>query len=1556
MQSISSFEYEGFHPILKNWFRSTYPNGPTETQISAWNHISQGENTLIVAPTGSGKTFAAFLAIINELLYLDSDLPYIYCLYISPLKALGNDIRKNLIKPLDEMKRIAENSGIDLSNIQVKIRTGDTLPKEREKIRRKPPQILITTPESAFLLLTSLKQRKNLTRLKYVIIDEIHALANNKRGLHLSATIERLERLVIQKTHRSFTRIALSATVNPIELIQNFLGGISDQTNEFRPVTLIKEEFHKNVQIEVPLFLSNYFGTHKDEIWKKIIEKLIEIISLYKPTLIFTNSRKLTEKIVFELNEQLSENSLIVLGHHGSLSREKRLDTENKLKNGEIDAVIATNTLELGIDIGAIERVVQLESPKSFSASMQRIGRSGHTLTGISRGIFLSTTLEEYIENLVIAKNISKNKSEKIIILENSCDIIIQHLVSYAMEGGNLTDFYSIIRSAYPFRNLEFEKLISIAELLSRRNIANLPETIFRWKPRLFFDPISNYIGDGSSIIWQNSGTIPETGQYEVLLIEEDNETFRVGNLDEEFVFYLKTNDIIHLGGGISTYEVLSIDKGKVYVKSSENKLPTLPYWKGPKLSRSYEVGKAIGEFKDEISKYIRNNELFDLLKNKYKLNDKETKFLSDFFIKQYNRYHFVSGFKNILIESFIDEENRYNIIITSPFGYSTNNTWLWTIIKTLENNHEGITVDFVIQGIVSDDMINIQIRSSTEDKRDFSIFNPRNILLAIDKDKINLLLKSYISTTKYFGTFFRINCVRSLLILRQLGARKIPIKVQRFISEKILNGLINPETFLIYQETINEILHSNENLNVQQLQEIYQLIENKEVNLIFKESTDPNLSLYSLYTSGSMTEIPQNTLEYRAKNIQIPQYLIDTLQELEEQSPLFDNTIITKLELEWQFLSQETKVRSIRGLQELFLQIGDLFWSNDKALSIEERIDIEFTETAKEIITSWLEKGILLEISIPESENHNPDKRYIPVEHYVDYEEAYEQEILINTTIKSKIEDRYHYFLDDPFQARKNIIKRFIDKIGPITIDDIKKRYKFSNKNIFAILQDLVALKELVKGNFVENKPYPQYLSYKNFKNIKEASNRYYLRNTEPVVPEKYTQYLLERLNSKISENENYKEIIIKIMFESYYPILLENMVLSPLYNNYSPEILDNLLKSGKIRIGLPNGISNLNEVGKFNFYLKEYENKFDNLNDLSEILSQLNSPYNQKIETIYNLIIERNRIRLDQIILSTKFQKTEVTLALLFLFTYGFISLGNFIGLRDCKLLTSIPFEHLMARPIGNFGEYIKKINIDLEIGYWEPIKNFNKEIDEEEGKKNKLWLVHTIIDNYGVITVDQINTIIKRNFFTREEFYLAIKRLELENKIIKGTFVKFCRGMQYATHGGLEELRETEIKEKFYFVTANSSYNPWNVSWKIRDDNNNIFQINSSYFNIFSVNKGKIYAHIQFTRSLKFCEIVILRKVSFDILREFIDQLIRFINNNSHSKQQKEFRISKWNQKPILEHPIHNYFEFIGFYIINDYLHIPQSELGETLFLNERKIPEELKIFLDSQHSME
>jgi ATP-dependent Lhr-like helicase len=1509
-----------------------------------------------VAPTGSGKTFAAFLAIVNELLYLDSDLPYIYCLYISPLKALGNDIRKNLIKPLDEMRLIAENSDEDLPNIQVKIRTGDTLPKERERIRRKPPQILITTPESAFLLLTSLKQRKNLTRLRYVIIDEIHALANNKRGIHLSVTIERLESIVIQKTNRSFTRIALSATVNPIELIKNFLGGILHQTNDFRPVTLIKEEFHKNVQIEVPLFLSNYFGTSKDEIWKKIIKKLIEIISLYKPTLIFTNSRKLTEKIVFELNEQLTQNSLVVLGHHGSLSREKRLDTENKLKNGEIDAVIATNTLELGIDIGAIERVVQLESPKSFSTSMQRIGRSGHTLTGISRGIFLSTSLEEYIENLVIAKDISKNKSEKIIILENSIDIIIQHLVSYAIEGGNLTDFYSIIRSAYPFRNLEFEKMISIAELLSRRDIGNLPETIFRWKPRLFFDPISNYIGDGSSIIWQNSGTIPETGQYEVLLVDEGNETFRVGNLDEEFVFYLKTNDVIHLGGGITTYEVLSIDKGKVYVKSSENKLPTLPYWKGPKLSRSYEVGKAIGEFKDDISKYIRNNQMVDLLEKEYKLNEKETRFLSDFFLEQYNRYQFVSGFKNILIESFIDEENRYNIIITSPFGYSTNNTWLWTIIKTLENSYEGITFDFVIQGIVSDDMINIQIRSSTEDKRDFSIFNPRNILLAIDKDKINLILKSYISTTKYFGTFFRINCVRSLLILRQLGARKIPIKIQRFISEKILKGLSNPETFLIYQETINEILHSNENLNVQQLQEIYQLIENNEINLVFKESTDPNLSLYSLYTTGSMTEIPQNTLEYKAKNIQIPQYLIDTLQELEEQSPLFDNWIINKLELDWQYLSQETKIKSIRELQELFLQIGDVYWSNDKALSIEERIDNEFAETAKEIIASWLEKGILLEISIPRSENHKHDKRYIPVEYYVDYEEAYEQEILINPNYKTKIEDRYRYFLNDPFQARKNIIKRFIDKTGPITIDDVKRRYKFSNKIIATILLDLIALKELVKGNFVENKPYPQYLSYNNFKKIKEVSNKYYLRNTEPVIPEKYTQYLLDKLNLKNSENEDYKEIITKIMFETYYPILLENIVLSPIYNNYSPEILDNLLKSGKVRIGLPNGVSNINETGKFNLYLKEYENKFNNLNNISEILLQINSPYNQKIETVYTLIIERNRIRFDQIILSTKYQKNEVALALLFLFTYGFISLSNFIGLRDCKLLTSIPFEHLMTRPIGNFGEYIKKINIDLEIGFWEPIKNFKVKPTDEEGKISKLWLVQTIIDNYGVITVDQINTLIKRNFFTREEFYQAIKRLELENKIFKGTFVKFCRGIQYATHKGLEKLRETEITEKFYFISANSSYNPWNVSWKIRDDNNDIFHINSSYFNIFSVYKGKIFAHIQFTRSLKFCEIVILRNVTFDILRGFINQMIRFLKHNSHSRQQKEFRISRWNQKSILTHPIHKYFEYIGFYIKNDYLHILQNELGEILFLDATKIPEKLMIFLNSHHSME
>ncbi|OLS21545.1 MAG: putative ski2-type helicase [Candidatus Heimdallarchaeota archaeon LC_3] len=1567
MLKISTSPIQLFHPVLKEWFLSKYPNGPTDTQSRAWNNISKRKHSLIVAPTGSGKTFAAFLAIINELLLVEQKSPLIYCLYISPLKALGNDIQKNLLIPLEEMKVIAENNGLILPEINVKIRTGDTLPKDRERMRRKPPHILITTPESAFLLLTSLRQRKNLLNLKYVIIDEIHALAGSKRGTHLTITIERLEQLIYHKLGRSFTRIALSATVNPVELIQKYLGGISPQTNEFRPVSLIRETLKKKIHIEVPLLFTKPMGISKNEIWEKIILELIEIITLYKPTLIFTNSRKLTEKIVFELNERLKSDSLVVLGHHGSLSKEKRLNTENRLKNGEIDAVIATNTLELGIDIGNIERVVQLESPKSFSASMQRIGRSGHTLSGVSRGIFLSTSVEEFLENLVISKDISKNNVEKIIIPENNYDIIIQHLISYAFEEGTISNFHSIIKTAYPFRTIIVNEVIKIAELLSRRNIGNSTENAFRWRPRIFYDPNSGRVSDGSSVIWQNSGTIPEIGQYEVILIERNNESYKIGNLDEEFVFYLKYEDIIHLGGGITSYEVISIDNGKVYVKTSENRIPTLPYWKGPKLSRSYEVGRAIGEFKDKINNQINKNNLHKFLTEDYNLFEKESKFLEKLFIEQFNKYQFISGYRKILVESFIDDENKFNFIVNSPFGYSTNNTWLWTLIRTIEEINKEFISDYSINGIVNDDMINVQIKRIIDDNEvDKTLFDPKKIIYSIDKEKIKPILSSYLRNTKFFGTLFRINCVRSLLILKQLGNRKIPIKLQRYVSDKMLQELNDPESFLVYQETINELLNSKENLNIQQLKKIYQLLESKDIELIFVDSKNPSMNILSLYTQGIPVEVPSNSSEFKSKMLQIPQYLIEAIQDRENESALFDKSVITELEQNWQSLSQHNQINSEKDLQDMFLKYYDLYWSNEIEISLESRIAENFLPKAKEIIKEWLENYIILEICIPHSNNTSLIKRYIPIESYSDFKDSYDQEILVDNRILSKIAKKYSFSLGDRFQAQKNIILKHMHYLGPITIQEITARYHFSVERVTIILEDLLALKIVVKGYFVENKPYPQYISINNFQIIKKKAISYYDNDIEPVSPAITAQFFLNRFFPFDKTRLNHSQDIIEkkiqnILFESNHPVFLENYYLSPQIIGYKTDLLNDLLKKGVIRVGRIQPISSFQETGKFNLFLKREERNFCRFISLQDLLSKYNIRDSSKINTIYYLIKQEKRLRTDQIIVSTRFSKEDVAKAILLLFSFGFISLSNFIGLRESKILTAFPFEELLrqSESLGRnktFTNYLMKINFDLDIGYWELIDSQLCNESNINAPTSNKWIIERLIDLFGILTIDQINNLIKKNWFSKQDFTKAIRILELEKKLIKGRFVKFCRGVQYTTHQTLEELRTTELNNNFYFINSDSLFNLWNSVWKIRDDLGNILTLNSSYFNLLCVNKGKIFSQLKFTKSLKECEINILRNVDFQTIKHFFKSFLLFLKENSHSKHQKEIRIVEWNKKPILIHPIHRYLEFIGLYLKNNYLLISLKELSTLESFDEINIPDKINELLSNSSSMD
>ena len=586
-----------FHSVVQQWFCSRFSE-PSPAQLQGWPAIAGGKHTLILAPTGSGKTLAAFLWCIDELFRfgLDSDPDLfsknpngVHTLYISPLKALNYDIQRNLQEPLKGIRKSARSVDILPPDIRVGVRTGDTPTHVRQSMVKKPPHILITTPESLYLLITSPRGREIFKNLKYLIIDEIHSVSNGKRGVHLSLSVERLMNIC----GREPVRIGLSATQKPLERIAAFLGGqkYDKKTARFspRPVTIVDCGGRKKMDLKVISPVEDFSDLPEASVWPAVYEKLYDLIRQHRTTLVFVNMRAQTEKIAREIN-RLHQNKIenpdaeIALAHHGSISREARFEVEIRLKEGDIPAVIATASLELGIDIGSIELVVQLESPRSVTSGLQRVGRSGHLLHGKSKGRIIPLYPSDLDDVIAIAIAIRDGDIEETVIPENCLDVLAQQIIGeVSMEEVGREDLFNLIRQSYCYKNLSLTAFDNVLEMLTGRFAQT---TLRALQPRLSWDRINDRILPRRSSRIQavlHSGTIPDRGYYSVYLT---GSKVRIGEMEEEFVFESRVGHTFFLGN--NEWKIEEIKQDRIIVSSANSAAPRAPFWKGGLLFRDY--------------------------------------------------------------------------------------------------------------------------------------------------------------------------------------------------------------------------------------------------------------------------------------------------------------------------------------------------------------------------------------------------------------------------------------------------------------------------------------------------------------------------------------------------------------------------------------------------------------------------------------------------------------------------------------------------------------------------------------------------------------------------------------------------------------------------------------------------------------------------------------------------------------------------------------------------------------------------------------------------------
>jgi ATP-dependent Lhr-like helicase len=824
------------NPFVRRWFEKNFKD-LTPPQYYSFKLISEGKNLLITAPTGSGKTLSAFLVIISKLFdkAIKNELrDEVYCIYVSPLKALNNDIHKNLEIPLKEISEIIKKDGKEINEIRAAVRTGDVSPHEKQKQLRKPPHILVTTPESLAIILNSPKFSEKIKNVEYVVIDEIHELANNKRGVHLSLSLERIRDLC----GKEFIRIGLGATLHPLEEAAKFLVGLNN--GEFRDCWIVDVSWEKEYDLKVLSPTDDLIYTSDEEIEKRTYESLHEIIEANKTTLIFTNTRSGTERVVFNLKKKFNYTDNDIAAHHGSLSRIVRLDVEDRLKKGLLKAVVCSTSLELGIDIGYISTVVQLGSPKSITRAIQRIGRSGHRFGDVSVGRIIVMNRDDLIECSVMLYYAKKRMLDRFHMPKNCLDVLSQHIVGMAInKKWNVDDAFNLVRRAYAYKDLSKEDFIKVLKYLAGHYVELEDRKVYG---KIWFDESDMMFGRRGryvrTIYMLNIGTIPDEVAVDVFLLPEKK---WIGNIEEEFLMRLKKGDVFVLGG--KTYK-FSYAKGmRCYVEKTENEAPTIPPWFSEQLPLNFDLALRIGEFRRKVYERLKNNQNFYDLLNELPTDENSKKAMHSYFIEQYLFCKIIPNDKLLLIEKTQDLEGRRLLIFHALYGRRTNDALSRIFAITIAKKYE-IDVGTMVHdnGFVL--ILPEEVYSKINKKTIEEIFR------TIFEENVEDLLIQYIKYTELMKRKFRHNSTRSFLVLRNYKGHKISVSKQQINSQVLLEACeeIDPK-FPIIEETYREILEDVMDLPKAKL--VLDKIRKKEIEVEFIKTPLPSPFSHILITFG---------------------------------------------------------------------------------------------------------------------------------------------------------------------------------------------------------------------------------------------------------------------------------------------------------------------------------------------------------------------------------------------------------------------------------------------------------------------------------------------------------------------------------------------------------------------------------------------------------------------------------------------------------------------------------------------------------------------------------
>jgi ATP-dependent helicase Lhr and Lhr-like helicase len=1161
-----------FHPAVGDWFRASFA-APTPPQARGWPAIARGASTLILAPTGSGKTLAAFLWCINRLMFEPAPPPGRRCrvLYVSPLKALAVDIERNLRAPLAGIANRARARGDAFHEPAVAVRTGDTPQAERARFQREPADILITTPESLYLLLTS-NAREALRAIDTVIVDEIHALVPTKRGAHLALSLERLETLV-QGQPGSLQRIGLSATQRPLDEVARYLGGAeprrarstglkpargrrapapddaiehefaSDRiTAAYRPVTIVDASAKKRLElrIEVPVEDMARLGEPQDvpsgpasqparySIWTAIHPRLLELVRSHRSTLIFVNSRRLAERLASALNELAGET--LVRSHHGSLARPQRIEVEDRLKAGQLRGLVATSSLELGIDMGAIDLVVQIEAPPSVASGLQRIGRAGHTIDAASRGVVVPKFRGDLVACAAVTRAMREGRIESSRYPRNPLDVLAQQIVAMAaMDPWDVDVLFAAVRRAAPFAELSRGVFEGVLDMLSGR----YPSDDFAdLRPRLTWDRLKNTLAarEGAKrVAVVNGGTIPDRGLYGVFLSGERGPGARVGELDEEMVFETRVGDTFLLGA--STWRIEQITHDRVLVSPAPGEPGRMPFWKADTAGRPLDLGRQIGELVRTLGQLPPAGALQQLVQH-HDLDQQAAENLLRYLADQKAAAGVVPDDRTILIERCRDELGDWRICVLTPFGGRIHAPWAMAVV---ERTREATGLD--AETMWTDDGFVVRF-PETETPPDPALMLPSS-------DEVEALVMRQLGGTALFAARFREAAARALLLPRRRPGGRSPLWQQRMRAANLLAVAAKFGSFPMILEAYRECLRDV--FDIPALVSTLARFERREVRVATVDSAMPSPFASALlfgYVANYIYDGDAPLAERRAQALAIDQAQLRELLGDAELRELLDADALDAVEREIQFLEPARRVKSMDGAHDLLLRLGDL--------SVEElaaRASVEAGAALKALTRA--RRAVVVHIA--------GEARAIPVEYAARYRDA------LGVPLPGGLPEA---LLAPVPEASQDLARRYARTHGPFTTAEFAARYGIGRSIAQTILAALSAGGQLLEGEFRPGGSGREWCDPDVLQIVRRRSLAKLRREVEPVEPAALGR-LVTAWQGVVRPRAGLDALLDAVETLQGAPLpasIFESGILAARIERYSPADLDALTAAGEI------------------------------------------------------------------------------------------------------------------------------------------------------------------------------------------------------------------------------------------------------------------------------------------------------------------------------------------------------------------------------------------------------